>query len=111
MTHAERAERRAAAVEMVRGGKTVAETAGHFGLEYGTVKQACAVAGLVRAAEHTPPRNAFKILAAMLKDPTRRVIDIAREFSVSSQRISQVRHAAIEAGVPGIAGRKEKHAR
>lgn len=103
MTHVESRERREKAVQDVKEGLSVHEAAAKYGLTVGVIEKACCAAG-VRSRDYGV--NNYEIIAKLLKTKSS-LAEIARESSVSRQRVHQIYAKMREAGIE-MEAREEK---
>lgn len=103
LTQEERADRRKEMADYVKEGHTAYEAAQEFGVTADTVREACRTFGI--EIPHTIGATTYEIIAALvLEKGTLKYF--ARRFNLTHQRISAIKKACIEAGIPlGIGDR------
>lgn len=102
LTHGERAERRGRMASAVAGGATTREVAVEFGVTSETVVKACATAGVLTDGRRGKPlpNRTYLLIGALCTSPGRTMADLAAEFGVSVQWVSQVYRLCVGAGIP-----------
>ena len=99
LTQPERAARRARLAAEVAAGKSKQEVASEYGVALSLVRTACEEAGVRRESHNTVWPSTFQVIAALANtDAT--LTDLAREFRVTKQRISQIYLRCLDAGIP-----------
>jgi hypothetical protein len=105
MTHHERFLRRKEIAQYINEGNSVNDASVRFKISEATVRSACfEFLGVLpdrrKSANELAP-STYKIIAR-LTNTGRELGIIAKEFGVSRQRITQIYHRCIEAGIPVI---------
>lgn len=98
MTHEERRARREAMAEDILRGESLGVVAATYGVSYGTACLANKLAGVRGIQGPGVKLSTFAILAKLLNSDAS-LTEIASEFSLTHQRVSQIYGAAIKAGI------------
>ena len=100
VTHAERAERRAAIAEFCHEGGTLAQACLEFGVSPTLVKTACSLGDITPRTPRRPgiKKNTLRLVADLVKT-SQSFAALARKFGVSRQAVQQQAQRCARAGL------------
>ena len=103
MTHNERHQRRSDIAAAITAGTPAAEMAQRHGMSLSNVYLACKEFGVQSngastVKENRVPQSTFSIIAALL-NTDRTMIDLAAQFRISKQRVSQIYRRCLDCGI------------